>query len=214
MQFQFLSNVGKIAWSKLPSKTSLWAHPYQRIIIALGAVSSGPEDKQVGEGQKNTIFDRKVIKPAQTNCVPPVSFAQYRDEKYGFVLTIKIQRQQKRDAYHISRMDHCINSPGEATVFITLYAETDYRQVNIHGNECDKTYFASKYGNWWLFSHEIWFAKHNWNISKNDDCYADFNRAAVCPCNPGLSLYDIVFFSSFREQHIDHICNVLFLLKN
>lgn len=51
----------------------------------------------------------------------------------------KLNAAAIRDSYRLSRMDECVNSSGEATVFPTLHASLGYKKIEINECDCDET---------------------------------------------------------------------------
>lgn len=93
------------------------------------------------------MIKQKGIEPAQNEWAAPVVFTKKKDGTLRFCVDNKrLNALTKRDANPILRIDKCINSLGEATVFYTLDTSSGYWKVEMDQKNRDKTAFTSRHG--------------------------------------------------------------------
>ncbi len=73
------------------------------------------------------MLEQGVIDPAVAEWASPVLGVAKQDGTTRFCVDYrKLNASTIRDAYPIPRMDHFIDSPGEASIFTTLYCNSGY----------------------------------------------------------------------------------------
>lgn len=93
------------------------------------------------------MLSQNVIEPAQTEWAAPIVFAPKKDGSLRICVNYRILSSlTRRYSYPIPRMDECIGSPGEATVFSTLDANSGNWNVIIEDEYQEKTAFSSHRG--------------------------------------------------------------------
>lgn len=91
--------------------------------------------------------DENIIEPARTEFVVFIVFVHKKDETFQIrVNYCKLNSVTKRDSYHILRMNDCIDSRREKTVFSTLDANSEQRQIEIEDDDKDKSAYSSHRG--------------------------------------------------------------------
>lgn len=86
------------------------------------------------------MLSENIIEPAQTEWTAPIVFVPRKYRTLGFCADYrKLNAVTKRDSYSIPHMDECIDSFGKATTFLTLDANSRYRQIKIDDTDKDKT---------------------------------------------------------------------------
>ena len=84
---------------------------------------AGPKARELEEFKIKKQLDAGVIRPSMSEWVAPVLFVPKKDGRLRFCIDYrKLNSFTKRDSYPIPRMDECIDTLGEATVFSTLDA--------------------------------------------------------------------------------------------
>jgi hypothetical protein len=114
------------------------------------------------------------------------------------------------DTYPLPRIDECIDSLGDATVFTTLHCNSGYWQISVHPDDRDKTTFTSHYGIYRFL--RLPFGLRN--------APATFQRAIDIILSRVkwktflVYLDDVIVFSKNRAAHLTHVAEVLTLLVN
>ena len=81
-----------------------------------------------------------VIEPTQSPWASPVVFAPKKDGTLRFCVDYRrLNTMTIRDHYPIPKIDDCIDSLGEATIFTTLDCNSGYWQTPIAAEDRDKT---------------------------------------------------------------------------
>lgn len=93
------------------------------------------------------MFFQDVIGPAQTKWAAPIVFPPKKDGSLYFRVDYKMLGSLiRRNSYLIPRMDECIDSLGEATVFPTLDANDEYGWVKSKEDYKNRTALTSYHG--------------------------------------------------------------------
>ena len=88
-----------------------------------------------------------VIEPSKSAWASPVVLAPKKDGTLRFCVDYrKLNAVTIRDSYPIPRMDECIDSLGEATIFTTLDCNSCYWQIPVAEADKEKTAFVSHTG--------------------------------------------------------------------
>jgi hypothetical protein len=88
-----------------------------------------------------------VIEPATSERASPVLLVPKPDRSMRFCIdSRKLNAVTVRDSYPLPRMDECLNSLGDASVFSTLDCNSGYWQIPVDPMDMDKTTFTSHEG--------------------------------------------------------------------
>lgn len=90
-----------------------------------------------------------VIRPSQSDWASPVVLVPKPGGGLRFCVDYrKLNERTKKDSYPIPRMDDCIDTLGDASIFTTLDANSGYWQVRIAEEDKPKTAFTCHAGFW------------------------------------------------------------------
>lgn len=172
---------------------------------------AGPKVREFQRTKINRMFEQEVLESVTTEWAAPIVFAPKKDGIMRFCVDYRrLNAIAQRDSYPIPRIDECIDSLGESTVFSTLDANSGYWKVEIDDRDKDKTAFTSHHG---LYR----FTRMPFGLK---NAPATFQRAMdviVAPVRWQTALVyldDIVIFFRTLEEHITHVRQVLSLLQN
>jgi hypothetical protein len=88
-----------------------------------------------------------VIEPATSECSSPVLLVPKPDGSMRFCIDYRrLNTVTVRDSYLLPRMDDCIDSIGDASVFSTLDCNSGYWQIPVSPEYKEKTTFTSHEG--------------------------------------------------------------------
>ena len=100
----------------------------------------GPAMRKIIKEHVDTMLEADVIEPATSEWASPVVLAPKKDGRLRFCVDYrKLNEKTVRDTYPLPRIDDCIDSLGEATVFYTLDCNSGYWQIPIAEEDRDKT---------------------------------------------------------------------------
>ncbi|CAN8076676.1 unnamed protein product, partial [Agarophyton chilense] len=115
--------------------------------ISQAPYRAGPRTRQIEEGNISKMLEEGVIEAAQSAWASPVVLVPKPDGSLRFCINYrKLDAVTVRDTYPLPRMDECIDSLGEASVFTMLDANSGYWQVPVVEEDQDKTAFACHAG--------------------------------------------------------------------
>ena len=172
---------------------------------------AGPRQRELEKTEVKRMLKEGVIEPCTSEWGSPIVFAPKKDGSLRFCIDYrKLNAVTIRDAYPIPRMDECIDSLADATVFSTLDCNSGYWQVEIPEEERDKTAFVSHHG---LFR----CTRMPFGLKNAPGTFQraiDIILATVRWQCAIVYLDDIVIFSNNVKEHLQHITKVLSLLNN
>jgi len=115
----------------------------------------------------------------------------------------------KRDSYPLPRLDECIDSLGEAKVFSTLDCNAGYWQVLIADGDREKTAFVCHKGAY----HYKWMPFGLTNAPATFQRALDIILSGVKWQSCLVYLNDVIVYSKTPEAHVQHLDEVLGLLR-
>jgi hypothetical protein len=85
-----------------------------------------------------------VIEPAHAEWASPVVLVPKPDGSMRFCIDYRrLNALTVKDSYPLPRMDECIDSLGDETIFFTLDCNSGYWKIPVHPEDQDKTTFTS-----------------------------------------------------------------------
>ena len=172
---------------------------------------AGHKARQEERKQIDKMLEQGVIEPSSAEWASPVVLVPKKDGTLRFCVDYrKLNAATIRDSYPIPRMDECIDSLGEATVFTTLDCNSGYWQIPLAEEDKNKTTFTSHMG---LFRYtRMPFGLKN--------APATFQRAVDIILSRVKWQYalvyidDVIIYSKTMEEHFYHVQKVLSLLRD
>jgi len=108
---------------------------------------AGPHRRQYIEKQVKKMLDLGVIEPSDAEWSFPVVVVPKPGGHFRFCVDYRrLNERTVKDVYPIPRMDDCLDSLGDATVFSTLDCNAGYWQIPVAVEDRDKTTFTSHTG--------------------------------------------------------------------
>ena len=133
---------GKIDATKHRIELKPGAMPIYQALYQAGPAAREKEKKEI-----DRMLRAGVIETATAEWASPVVFVPKKDGTMQFCVDYrKLNAATVRYSYPSLRMDGCIDSLGDATVFTTPDCNSRYWQVEIAEEDRDKTTFASHCG--------------------------------------------------------------------
>lgn len=106
-----------------------------------------PKTSEFEEAKTDKMLNENVIKPARTKWTSLIVLAPKKDGSLQFRVSYqKLNAVTKRDSYPIPRLDKCIDSLGDVTVFSALDTNSEYWQKETDEADCNRTAFSSLHG--------------------------------------------------------------------
>ena len=184
----------------LPDARPIYQQPYR----------AGPQAREAEKREIEKMLSAQVIEPSSSEWASPVVFVPKKDGTLRFCVDYRrLNAVTKRDAYPLPRMDECIDSLGEATIFSTLDCNSGYWQIEIDDRDKDKTTFTSHSG---LFR----FLRMPFGLR---NAPATFQRAVDIILSKVkwqfalVYLDDVIIYSKTVSDHFNHVRVVLSMLQ-
>jgi hypothetical protein len=100
-----------------PGAKPVHSHPYR----------AGPRARKVEAAEVQRMLKAGVIEPSTAEWVSPVVLVPNPDGSMRFCIDYRsLNALTLKDSYPLPRMDECIDSLGDATIFSTLYCNKGY----------------------------------------------------------------------------------------
>jgi Reverse transcriptase (RNA-dependent DNA polymerase) len=151
-----------------------------------------------------------VIEPSTSEWSAPIVLIPKPDGTLRFCIDYrKLNALTVRDCYPLPRMDDCLDSLGEATIFSTLDANSGYWQLDVADEDKDKTTFTSHRGTYRFKRMPFGLI----NAPATFQRAMDVLLSRVLWQTAIVYLDDIIVFSRTPEKHLRDLDVVLTLLE-
>ena len=172
---------------------------------------AGPTARQIEKEEVQRMLAAGVIEPSMAEWASPVVLVPKPDGSKRFCIDYRrLNALTIRDSYPIPRMDECIDSLGEATVFTTLDANSGYWQVEIAPEDRDKTTFTCHEGLYRVIRMPFGLK----NAPATFQRAIDIILSRVKWQYALVYLDDVIIYSKTVEEHFRHVRTVLTLLQS
>ena len=172
---------------------------------------AGLKERQFAREQIDKLLTAGVISPSDSEWASPVVLAPKADGSLRFCIDYRrLNAVTRRDSYPIPRMDDCMDTLGSANIFSTLDANWGYWQLPVREQDRKYTAFSSHEG---LFEfNRLPFGLTNAPASFQRALDVILARFKWKTCL--IYLDDIIVFSRDVESHIDHVDQILSVLRH
>ena len=151
-----------------------------------------------------------IIEPTVSEWAAPVLFVPKKDGKLRFCIDYrKLNEVTVKDSYPIPRMDDCLDSLGEASVFTGLDAYSGYWQMNVAKGDRPKTAFTCHAGTYQCVRMPFGLTNAPATFQRGLDMVLSKYKWKTCL----VYLDDVIIFSKSVEDHITHVDEVLTCLR-
>jgi len=110
-----------------------------------------------------------------------------------------------KDGYPVPRMDECIDAFGDARVFSTFDCNTAYWQIPVAEEYKHLTAFTCHSGGWNCVRLPFWLCNAPATFQRAMDMILAGVKWQICL----VFLDDVIVFSRFPEEHLQHLDEVL-----
>ena len=173
------------------------------------AYRAGPQARQRERDEVERMLEMKVIEPSSAEWANPVVLVRKPDGSTRFCVDYrKLNAITTRDVYPLPRMEECIDSLGDATIFSTLDANSGYWQVEIAEEDRDKTTFTCHVGLYRFIRMPFGLSNAPATFQRAMDIILSGVKWDICL----VYLDDIIVYSPSYEQHLIDLERVVSLL--
>jgi len=170
---------------------------------------AGPLAREREKVEVERMRSMGVIEPSTEKLASPVIMVPQPDGSVRFCIEYrKLNWMSVKDAYPIPRMDECIDSLGDARVFSTLDCSAGYWQIPVAEEDTHFTAFTCHSGAWQCVRLPFGLCSAPATIQTAMDMILAEDKwqiRLVC-------LNDVIVFSRFPEEHLQHLNEVLIRL--
>ena len=147
-----------------------------------------------------------VIEPAQSEWASPVVLVPKPDGSLRFCIDYRrVNAITVRDTYPLPRMDECIDSLGDASVFTTLDCNSGYWQIPVAPQDRDKTTFTCHAGTYRYRRMPLGLTNAPATFQRTLDIVLSSFKWKSCL----VYLDDVIIFSKDMESHFAHVEDIL-----
>jgi len=155
-------------------------------------------------------LEADVIEPTSSEWGFPVVLVPKKDGTLRFYVEYRLLNVvTKKDSYPLPRMDECIDSLGEATIFSTLDCNAGYWQVAIAPEDRERTAFVCHEGAYQYTRMPLGLTNAPATFQRALDIILSGVKLQSCL----IYLDDVIVYSKTEEKHIGHVDHVLCLLR-
>ena len=156
------------------------------------------------------MLSMKVIEPSTSEWAAPVVLVPKPDGSMRFCIDYrKLNSITERDMYPLPRMDHCLDSLGDACVFSTLDANAGYWHIRFSKEDREKTSFICHDGTYQFIRMPFGLVNAPATFQRAMDVILSSVKWKFCL----VYLDDIIIYSPSHQQHLKDLDLVLGLLS-
>jgi len=171
---------------------------------------AGPPRRLESEKQVRKMLDLGVIEPSGAESSFPVVFVPKPGGHFRSCVDYRwLNERTVKDVYPILRMDECLDSLGDATVFSTLDCHAGCWQIPVAAEDRGKTTFTSHTGLFRFLRPPFGLVNAPSSFQRALDIILSGLRWKTCL----VYLDDVIVFSRTVDDHIRHLRDVLLLLE-
>ncbi len=171
---------------------------------------SGLKERELTDFEINKQLEANVIEPTSSEWAAPVLFVPKKDGKLRFCIDYrKLNEATVKDSYPIPRMDDCLDSLGEATIFTGLDAYSGYWQMNVAKKDRHKTAFTCHAGTFQCVRMPFGLTNAPATFQRGLDMVLSKYKWKTCL----VYLDDVIIYSKTVKDHINHVDEVLTCLR-
>jgi hypothetical protein len=171
---------------------------------------AGVKGRKVEKEEVERMLKAGVIEPANSEWASPVVLITKPDGSIRFCVDYrKLNALTVKDSYPLPRMDECLDSLGDSTIFTTLDCNSGYWQIVMKDTDKNKTAFVTHCG-----VHR--FTRMPFGLCNAPATFQralDMILARVKWSTALIYLDDVIIYSRSTEDHIQHVEEILSLLK-
>lgn len=168
--------------------------------------AAGPKLRQVQADEVDRMLRAGVIEPAQSPWASPVVLVPKPDGSLRFCVDYRrLNAMTIKDTYPLPRMDECIDSLGDATVFTTLDCNSGYWQIPVAKKDRDKTAFVCHAGLYRYKRMPFGLTNAPATFQRTLDILLSPFRWKSCL----VYLDDVIIYSKDAEAHFGHVEGIL-----
>ncbi len=171
---------------------------------------AGLKERELTEFEVKKQLEANVVEPSMSEWAAPVLFVPKKDGKLRFCIDYrKLNEVTVKDSYPIPRMDDCLDSLGEATIFTGLDAYSGYWQMNVAKKDRHKTAFTCHAGTFQCVRMPFGLTNAPATFQRGLDMVLSKFKWKTCL----VYLDDVIIYSKSVEDHIQHVDEVLTALR-
>jgi len=183
-----------------PDSKPVYSAPYR----------AGPHPRLEIEKQVKKMLDLGDIEPSDAEWSFPVVVVPKAGDHFRFFVDYRrLNERPVKDVYPIPRMDDCLDSLGDATVFFTLDCNAGYWQIPVAAKDRYKTTFTSHTGLFRFLRLPFGLVNAPASFQGALDIILAGLRWQTCL----VSLDDVIVFSRTVGDHMRHLREILLLLE-
>jgi hypothetical protein len=182
----------------------LWAKP-----VHSQPYRAGPRAMEAESAEVQRMLKAGVIEPASSEWASSVVLVPKPDGTLRFCVDYrKLNAVTTRDTYKLTRMDDCIEFPGDAQIFTTLGCNSGYWQIPVAPEDVENSTLTSREGTFQFTRMPFGLRNAPATFQRTVDIVFSGLRWKTCL----VYLDDIIVFSNSSEEHASHLDEVLSLL--
>eukprot|EP00877_Chromochloris_zofingiensis_P013639 jgi/Chrzof1/8529/Cz03g14150.t1 len=183
-----------------PGSTPPFRQPYRMSTLELQELKKQLKD----------LLDRGYIQPSCSPYGAPVLFVRKKDGSMRLCVDYRaLNKQTIRNRYPLPRVDDLIDALHGSAVYSKLDLASGYWQVKVHADDVHKTAFQTRYGQfeWLVLPFGLCNAPSTFQSLMHRVFHPHLDKFVV------IYLDDILVYSKNMDEHVEHLRQVLKLLR-
>ena len=178
--------------------------------LAQAPYRAGPRARQIEQAEVDRMLEAGVIEPSKSAWASPVVLVPKSDGSLRFCVDYRrLNASTIRDSYPLPRMDECIDSLGDATIFTTLDCNSGYWQIPVAPEDREKTAFVCHAGLYQYLRMPFGLTNAPATFQRTLDILLSSYKWRTCL----VYLDDVIIFSKDVESHFKHVEEILTALQ-
>jgi hypothetical protein len=175
-----------------PGSKPIYSRPYR----------AGPRAREAEAAEVQRMLKAGVIEQAHSEWDSPVVLVPKPDGSMRFCADYRrLNALMVKDSYPLPRMDECIDSLGDATIFSTLDCNSGYWQIPVRPEDRDNSTFTSHEGIYRFLRVPFGLT----NAPATFQRMVDMILVGLTWKSCLVYLDDIIVFSASLEEHVHHL---------
>ncbi|GJT35164.1 putative reverse transcriptase domain-containing protein [Tanacetum coccineum] len=167
------------------------------------------EMKELSE-QLKELSDKGFIRPSSSPWGAPVLFVKKKDGSFRMCINYQeLNKLTVKNRYPLPRIDDLFDQLQGSSVYSKIDLRSGYHQLRVREEDIPKTAFRTRFLPLQFSSYAVWFDKRTvrFHDLKNRVCKPYLDKFVI------VFIDDILIYSKNKEEHEEHLKQILELLK-
>ena len=179
--------------------------------IAKASYRLAPPEMQELSSQLQELLGKQFIRPSSSPWGAPILFVRKKDGSHRMCIDYReLNKLTVKNRYPLPRINDLFNQLQGPSWFSKIYLRSGYHQVRVREEDVEKTAFRTRYGHYefMVMPFGLTNAPTTFIDLMNRVCRPMLDRSVI------VFIDDILVYSRSREQHEEHLREILGVLRS